>query len=77
MLSEYILTITIFLPLLGGLALFLVNKENVKVIKLVGFGTTVLTFAVSLVLYFGFDPFEPGFQFQHKMVWIEHLSISY
>ncbi len=77
MLTEYILTITIFLPLLGGLALVLVDKENVKVIKLVGFGTTVLTFAVSLVLYFGFDPFAPGFQFHQKMVWIEHLSISY
>lgn len=77
MLTEYILTITIFLPLLGGLALLLVDKGSVNTIKMVGFGATAVTFVVSLYLYFAFDPMATGFQFQHNVVWIENLAISY
>ncbi|MEK6755091.1 MAG: NADH-quinone oxidoreductase subunit M, partial [Bacteroidota bacterium] len=75
--SELILTITIFFPLIGVLALFFVNKENGQTIKLVGLGTTVLTFVVSLYLFFEFDPSNPAFQFQQRAIWIEGLNISY
>jgi NADH-quinone oxidoreductase subunit M len=77
MLSELILTITIFLPLIGVLALFFVNKESGQTIKLVGFGTTLVTFIVSLYLFLKFDPSNAGFQFQHRVMWIEGLNISY
>jgi NADH:ubiquinone oxidoreductase subunit 4 (subunit M) len=64
MVSQHLLTLTIFLPLFGVLALFFVNKENGAAIKLVGFLTTVATFAVSLFLYFRFDASVTGFQFR-------------
>ncbi|MBI3580242.1 MAG: NADH-quinone oxidoreductase subunit M, partial [Ignavibacteriales bacterium] len=72
-----ILTLTIFLPLAGVAALFLLNKENANAIKLAGFATTLVTFVVSLYLYFQFDATQAGFQFQHKAVWVSGLNISY
>jgi NADH-quinone oxidoreductase subunit M len=79
MLSEHILTLTIFLPVLGVAALFFVGKENDRLIKMVGFLTTVITFAVSLFLYFRFDASAEfaGFQFKEFGVWIAGLNISY
>ncbi len=77
MIAEFILTLTIFLPLLGVLLLLLVTPKNAESIKLVGLTTTLLTFVVSLALFAGFDPGVPGFQFQQKVAWIDGLSISY
>jgi NADH-quinone oxidoreductase subunit M len=77
MLSDHILTITIFFPLLGAIGLFLVNKENARAIKIIGFGTSLLTFVISLYLFFAFDGSNPAFQFQQHVPWIEGLNISY
>ena len=78
MFSDHILTFTTFLPVLGVLALFLVNKENNELIKMVGLVTTVVTFAVSLFLYFRFDAAATSsFQFKEYAVWIAGLNISY
>ncbi|MGB2867973.1 MAG: NADH-quinone oxidoreductase subunit M [Bacteroidota bacterium] len=77
MLSQYILTLIIFLPLVGALALFLVDKEKAGAIKTVGFVFTLLTFLVSLVLYFEFDPANAGFQFILQVPWISGINISY
>ncbi|MGH2568510.1 MAG: complex I subunit 4 family protein, partial [Bacteroidota bacterium] len=73
----FVLTITIFLPILGVLALFFVKKEDAHAIKLIAFGTSLATFAVSLVLWFQYDPTAAGFQFQEQAVWIEGLNIGY
>ena len=77
MISEFILTTIIFLPLLFAIVVLFLPKENERVIKLIGFGGTALTFLVSLVLYFGFDAAVLGFQFQQKIIWISSLNISY
>lgn len=77
MLTEYILTLTIFFPLIGVLILLLLDRERTQLIKLVGFVTTLLTFGISIFLYFGFDNSILGFQFQYQAVWIAGLNIYY
>jgi len=77
MLTENILTLTIFFPLLGFAVLLFVSRERASMIKLIGLITTLITFGLSLVLYFGFDDQAAGFQFQHQQVWIAGLNISY
>ncbi len=77
MISEYILTTTIFLPLLFAVILLFLPKERVRTVKLTGLIGTVLTFLVSLVLFFGFDASIAGFQFLQKNPWIPSLNISY
>jgi NADH-quinone oxidoreductase subunit M len=77
MLSDHILSLTIFFPLVGVLALFAVSKENSRAIKLTGLLTTLLTFVISLFLYLRFDPGASMFQFKEYVVWIAGLNISY
>ncbi|HTY36480.1 MAG TPA: NADH-quinone oxidoreductase subunit M [Bacteroidota bacterium] len=77
MVSQHLLSLTIFFPLLGVLALFFVDNERVQAIKLVGLLTTIVTFGISLTMYFGFDPSVPGFQFKEYAVWVPGLNISY
>jgi NADH-quinone oxidoreductase subunit M len=77
MISEFILTAIIFLPLVFAVVILVLPKENERVIKLVGFGGTALTFLVSLILYFEFDAATVGFQFEQKWMWISSLNITY
>ena len=50
----YITSLVIFLPLVGALLTMAVRGENA--VRWTALGTTVLTFVVSLGLYFGYDP---------------------
>ena len=77
MISGFILTSIIFLPLFFAVAVLVLPKENERMVKLMGLGGTALTFLVSLILYFGFDTSVLGFQFQQKIIWINSLNISY
>jgi NADH-quinone oxidoreductase subunit M len=78
MLSDHILTVAIFLPVLGVAALFFVGKENNQLIKIVGLLATLLTFAISLFLFFRFDTAATtNFQFKEYAVCIAGLNISY
>jgi NADH-quinone oxidoreductase subunit M len=72
-----ILTLTIFLPVLGVVALFFVPKENGQLIKLIGFGVAAATFVVSMVVYAGFDAAGPQFQFTNEIPWIPSIGATY
>lgn len=82
MLTELpILTSLIALPLIGALlVLVLVNgnsdegKDNARYAAL---WTTLITFIVSLVLWFKFDSSTDAFQFVEKVAWFKDLGISY
>jgi NADH-quinone oxidoreductase subunit M len=74
-----LLSLLIWLPLAGGLALMLLRgeEENVaRAARAVALGTTVLVFALSLVLWFRFVP-GGGFQFVENHPWLPDFSVSY
>ncbi len=77
MIPEYILTITIFLPLVFAIIVLQLRGENSRAIKSVGLLGAALTFASSLFLAGGFDTATSGFQFQQRAAWIVGLNISY
>jgi NADH-quinone oxidoreductase subunit M len=68
-----ILSTVIFLPLAGAALIFLLRgddeaaKRNARYIAL---WTTVITFAISLLLWHDFDPTTADFQFLEKRAWI-------
>src|SRR3990172_11232408 len=81
-----LLTIVTFLPLLTGLALLGIGAAaNVlgsrglppAVWRLVGFACTTLTFLISLRLFTGFDPTDPGFQFIERAAWLPDYGVHY
>jgi NADH-quinone oxidoreductase subunit M len=68
-----ILSVVTFLPLVGALLVYLTRgddeaaKRNARWIAL---WTTLITFAISLILVVRFDPSNPDFQFVEKAPWL-------
>src|SRR5437870_3556703 len=68
-----ILSVTIFLPLVGALLIVMIGgdgepeKRNARWMAL---WTTLITFAISLILLYRFDPSSPEFQFVERRPWL-------
>src|SRR2546421_3259356 len=72
-----ILSITTFLPLLGVLWIFCLQGEDEAVkrnARWCALWTTLVTFGISLVLVWRFDPASPEFQFVEKTFWLGGMS---
>ncbi|MDL2284564.1 NADH-quinone oxidoreductase subunit M, partial [Oxalobacter sp. OttesenSCG-928-P03] len=73
-----ILSMTIWCPILFGLAVLLAGKRVkpalARYIALVG---SVLSLGISLLLVAGFDSGKSGMQFAEKVTWIERFQICY
>lgn len=76
-----LLSITIFLPLLGAIAIFLGRGDGgalqAKNARWVALWTSLVTLGVALILWGRYDPETADFQFQDKLDWIPVLDISY
>lgn len=80
MMTLPILSTLIALPLIGAAILFFLIKDNEQSannVKQVALWTTLVTFFLSLTLWFRFDTSTADFQFVEKAVWFEGLNISY
>jgi len=69
--------ITMLIPLLGMLIIFLLNKENTKLIKSTALGISLITFIHSIVLVYHFDSANPDFQFVFESVWIQSIGAGF
>jgi NADH-quinone oxidoreductase subunit M len=79
MASWPVLSVTIFLPLVGALFIATMRAEDEAVkrnARWVALWTTLVTLAVSLVLVWRFDPSSPEFQFVERRPWLGG-AISY
>ena len=68
-----ILSTVTFLPIVGAAIIFLFingdSEAHRKNIRNVALGVTTLTFLVSLLIWWNFDPENPGFQFVEEAAW--------
>jgi NADH-quinone oxidoreductase subunit M len=71
------LTAVVFLPALGAALLLLVPRAQEQRLKVLTLAVTVVTFVVSLPLYFQFDPSTARYQFVEQRGWMPSLGISY
>jgi NADH-quinone oxidoreductase subunit M len=69
-----ILTATTFLPLLGAAAILVCRERLARWIAL---ATTLITFAVSVPLYLGFDKTSSALQFVEVVPWIPSWNVVY
>ena len=72
-----ILSLVIFLPIAGGLALLFIPRASEGMTKFAALALSILTFAASLPLYLSFDKASAAFQFTEDRVWIEAFNINY
>ena len=76
------LSIVIFLPILGALAILLMVRGNdeeqvLKSTRHTALLTSLATFFFSLALFFKFDATDTDYQFIEKLNWIDGFAISY
>ena len=74
-----ILSLTIFLPLLGALVILLIkdDENSINNIKKVALLTSVGVFLLSLFIWLQFDNSNPGYQFQEKFRWFNDFNFYY
>ncbi len=65
-------TITLFIPMIGLVILLFMNGETQRDnIKWVAFGTSILAFAASVLMWVSFDPSAAGLQMVQRNTWAE------
>ncbi|MHB8766270.1 MAG: NADH-quinone oxidoreductase subunit M [Deferrisomatales bacterium] len=72
-----ILSLITFVPLAGALVLLFLNKQAVGLLRGWTLAVTLVTFVLSLPLWFSFDATQAGMQFVERAPWIESLGVQY
>ena len=74
-----ILSLTIFLPLLGAIVILLIkdDENSINNIKKVALLTSVGVFLLSLFIWLQFENSNPGYQFQEKFRWFNDFNFYY
>ncbi len=68
-----ILSVTVFLPLVGALLIATLNPEAKGNARWIALWTTLVTFLVSLLIWINFDTTTAGFQFVEEHAWLGPL----
>ncbi len=72
-----ILSVLIWLPIFGGVAVLALGSERAKLGKIVALAVTAATFVISIPLYTSFDPTTANMQFVEMVPWIRRFSAFY
>ncbi len=75
--SVHLLSLLIWLPILGGLAVLAAGDQRPGVARILALLVTVAALVSSIPLYTGFDGGTAAMQFVERMPWIEAFSIFY
>ncbi|KOX41260.1 oxidoreductase [Streptomyces purpurogeneiscleroticus] len=71
------LTVTIFLPLLTGLAVLALPRSRPDLVRRAALAGAALTLAAAVILWAGFDPAVGGLQWRLTLPWIPSVGASY
>ena len=63
-----LLSLVTFVPLAGAALILAMPRADAA--RWIALGTTIVTFALSLLVWMQFDPHNPGFQLVEKMDWL-------
>jgi len=76
-----LLSLVIFLPLVGVAFILAIRSEDEQVVaqnaKAVALWTSTITFFLSLLIWVQFDPSQAGFQLVEKAPWLPGFDINY
>src|SRR6476661_2844870 len=75
--NQHLLSIILFTPLAGALILLLVDKRNENAIRWIANIVTLIGFAVSVPLWFWYQPSGAEFQFVERAPWIPSIGAEY
>jgi NADH-quinone oxidoreductase subunit M len=72
-----ILSILIFFPIILSLPIIAFRKENALLIKSYALGISLITFLLSVIMYFKFDISSGDFQFVEITQWVQAINSNY
>ena len=72
-----LLSLTIFTPLVGALAIVFIPRARVDLVRWTAFAFALASLGFSLLLVAGFDPNRVGYQFVEDVPWIPGFGIDY
>ena len=72
-----ILSLLIFLPLLGAIVALFIPRSNAAFLRAWAIGVSLVVFLASLGLWFSFDPTTSDFQLQELVPWVPAFGIGY
>jgi NADH-quinone oxidoreductase subunit M len=72
-----ILSVLIWLPILGGIWVLIVGDKQAATVRPIALTVSILTFLLSLPLYFEFNTTTAAMQFTEQLAWIPAFGINY
>jgi len=75
--SSHLLSLAIWLPILGAFAVLAMGSERRDAMRWLALAVAVAGFLVTIPLYTGFDKTQAGMQFVEQAAWIPLLNIHY
>ena len=72
-----ILSITLLVPILGAILIMIVPRGQEKPIRYIAAVSTLISLALSLIVFFGYDKAQAGMQFVESIPWVKDLGVSY
>ena len=77
--NNYLLSLILFSPILGGLIVMFLPSEDKTVVRRVALGLSLVPFVLALFAWFGFEnaAVVDGFRFQEQYTWYEAINSSF
>lgn len=72
-----LLSLLIWMPIIGGVAVAALGEQKASQARMLALLVSVLTFALSIVLFSDFDRAAAAMQFVEQKAWIESLDVQY
>jgi NADH-quinone oxidoreductase subunit M len=76
-LSHHVLSLLIFLPLAGAVAIGFTRQENENTIRWTALVFSLVEFLLAVAVFAGFKLSQPGMQFEEMHAWISSPPINY
>jgi NADH-quinone oxidoreductase subunit M len=77
LLQTNLLSLILFLPAAGALLLLFFPRDQETAIRWTALAVSLITFGLSLALWFRFDPGAAGFQFVENYTWFSVIGANY
>jgi NADH-quinone oxidoreductase subunit M len=75
--NSNLISYLLLIPFVGAFSLLLIEKGREDFIRYTGLIVSLLTFIISLLIFFNFDKENPDFQLTQRFAWIENLNVFY
>jgi len=74
---QHLLSLILFIPLVGAGLVMLLPKEQDRLIKWVSLLISLIPLVLSVIVWINFQPNAPGFQFEERLEWFPLIGASY